>query len=205
MRYSFSLAATSLLIPGETVEASDAVGCRGSAYRNETPLRLCQMTSGILSEMNRSRAHLTPQAVPHTPRCQATTRYCVVTPICLMAHDHHSHANASLLISVTCVSSVMNPYLYLSCQLLIAFSHRTSLLIWLAVSNSLLIIFKQIRGDRNQFSIILVENFLYPSGTAERTWEIGHARLSRSRVNNHLICVWYDSCKKMEVLDFSSD
>lgn len=174
-------------------------GLQGVNVQEADPL--CQMTSRLLSEMNRSRAHLMPQAVPHTPRCQARTCYCVVTATCLMAHDHHSHANASVLIGVTCVLSIMNPYLYLSCQLLIAFSHHTSLLIWHAVSNSLLIIFKQIWGDRNQFSIILVGNFLYPSGTAERTWEIGYARLSRSRVNNRLICVWYDSCKKMEVLD----
>lgn len=196
MCYSFSLAATSLLIRVETVAGSDAAGCRGSMYR--------KMTSRFLSEMNGSGAQLMPQAVSHTPRCQVRMCHCVVTPTCLMAHDHHSHANASLLIGVTCVSSIMKPYLYLSCQLLIAFSHHTSLLIWHAVSNSLLIIFKQIRGDRNQFSIILVGNFLYPSGTAERTWEIGYARLSRSRVNNRLICVWYDSCRKMDVLDFST-
>ena len=179
------------MIRGETVEVEGAMlqGCRGSMYRKETPPR--QMTSRFRSEMN--RAQLKTQAVPHTPTCQVRTRCCVVTPACLMAHDHHSHANACVLIGVTCVWSIMNPYLYLSCQLLIAFSHRKSLLNWHAVSNSLLIIFKQIRGDRNQFSIILVGNFFsYPSGTAERTWEIGYARLSRYRVNNHLICLWYD-------------
>lgn len=93
---SFSLAATSLLIRGETVDVSHAVGCRGLIYRNET--LLCQMTSRILSEIKRSRTQLMSLAVPHTRRCEVGTCYCVVTPTWLMPHDRHSHVNASILI-----------------------------------------------------------------------------------------------------------
>lgn len=109
--------------------------------------------------------------------------FCIVIHTYLMIPDYHSHGNGPFVIAVTCVGSIKNLYLYLSCQLLIAFSLSMSLLIWHAVSSSLLIIFKQIWGDRNQFSIILESFFFsppYSSCTVTGTTEIGYAWLNRA-------------------------
>lgn len=81
-------------------------------------------------------------------------------------------------------------YLYLSCQLLIAFSLHVSLLIWHAVSSSLLIIFKQIWGDKNQFSIIL-ESF-FPPSYSSALWRglhrpVRHDWADPCRADNHLM------------------
>lgn len=54
----------------------------------------CSVNARILLEMERSSAQLMPRAAPHTPRCQVRTCSCAVAPTCLMAHEHHSHANA---------------------------------------------------------------------------------------------------------------
>lgn len=169
MCYSFSLAATSLLIQGKqwscVVAAAVVVGGgqRGGVKLCSAKWPLGSYQAG--EQMNREiRASVNftgrPRSAGGDVRARSLPCYCVATHTCLMTPDYHSHANASFVIGAARVRSVMNRYLYLSCQLLIAFSLRTSLLIWRAVSNSLLIIFKQIWGDKNQFSIIL-EGFFF--------------------------------------------
>jgi len=186
---SFSLAATSLLIQGKRWSCVGVVrGVNVEEYRH-----LCQMTSRFLSGLRcrlteRSEAQLIP------PACLQSSGCCVVIHTYLMTPDSHSEANASVVIGVTCVGSIMHLYLYLSCQLLITFSLWTSLLIWHTVSSSLLIIFKQIWEDKNQFPIILEDFFFFSIHPA--LWR-GLQRLDMHdwedpepcRVNNHLMWV----------------
>lgn len=180
MCYSFSLAATSLLIQGKqwscmvVVAVAVGGGQRGGVTRCSAkwPLGSYQAAEQINREI-RGSVNFTgcPRSARGDVKTWSLLCYCIVIHTCLMTPDYHSHANASFVISVTCVRSIMKRYLYLSCQLLIALSHCTSLLIWHAVSNSLLIIFKQIWGDKNQFSIILEFCFFHIHPALQRGLE----------------------------------
>ncbi len=183
MCYSFSLAATSLLIQGKqwscmvvvvAVVAAGGGGQRGGVTwcSAKWPLGSYQAAEQINREI-RGSVNFTgcPRSARGDVKTWSLPCYCIVIHTCLMTPDYHSHANASVVIGVTRVRGIMSHYLYLSCQLLIALSHCTSLLIWHAVSNSLLIIFKQIWGDKNQFSIILEVFFFHIHLTLRRGLE----------------------------------